>query len=130
MVHIDKVSVQFEPGHVRHLDVGDQAGCLGEARGRKKFGCRREKVGRIAERSHESAHGLTKKLIIINDRHQYLFHHAAYGHSPDPSCGQPTRPTLRMELLDVGENATSAVPAPHKFWLILTTIAKLSRQGL
>jgi hypothetical protein len=34
-----------------------------------------------------------------------------------------------MELLDVGENATSAVPVPHKLWLILTTIAKLSRHG-
>jgi len=35
-----------------------------------------------------------------------------------------------MELPDVGENATSAVPMPHKLWRTLTTIAKLGRQGL
>jgi hypothetical protein len=55
----------------------------------------------MAERSQESAHGLTKEPVIIDDRNQYLFHHAAYGHSPDPSCGQPTMPTLCMELPDV-----------------------------
>jgi hypothetical protein len=38
-------------------------------------------------------------------------------------------PTFRMELLDAGENATSAAPVPHKLWLILTSIAKLSRHG-
>jgi hypothetical protein len=32
-----------------------------------------------------------------------------------------------MELPDVGENATSATPIPHKLWLILTTIVKLGR---
>jgi hypothetical protein len=130
LARFDKASVEFEPGHGRHLDVGDQAGCLGEARGRKKFGCRRENVGRIAERSQEPAHGLTTELIIIDDRNQYLFHHAALGHSLDPPCGRPTMPTLCMELPDVGENATSAVPVPHKFWLILTTIAKLGQRGL
>jgi hypothetical protein len=30
-------------------------------------------------------------------------------------------------ILYLYENATGAVPVPHKFWLILTTIAKLSR---
>src|SRR5262249_34084420 len=130
MVRVDYVSVECEPGHGRHLDVGDEAGCLGEARGCEKFGRRRERVGLMAERPQESAHGLTTEPVIIDDRNQYLCHHAAYGHSPDPSCGQPTMPTLCMELPDVGENATSATPMPRKLWLILTTTAKLGRQGL
>src|SRR5215813_10346330 len=71
----------------------------------------------MAQRSHEPAHGLAKEPIIIDDRYQYLFHHAACGHSPDPSCGLPSLPTLRMELLDVYENATSAMPMPRKLWL-------------
>jgi len=33
-----------------------------------------------------------------------------------------------MELPDAGENATSAMPMPHKLWLMLTTTAKLDRQ--
>jgi hypothetical protein len=129
VARVDKASVEFEPGHGRHLDVGDQAGCFGEARGREKFGRRREKVGRMAQRSQEPAHGLATEAVIVDDRHQDLFHHSAYGHSLDPSCGQPTMPTFRMKLLDARENATSAAPVPHKLWLILTTIAKLSRHG-
>jgi hypothetical protein len=34
-------------------------------------------------------------------------------------------PTLCMELPDVGENATIAMPMPYKLWLILTTAAEL-----
>jgi hypothetical protein len=130
VAQVDKASVEFETRHGRHMDVGDQAGCFDEARGGEKFGCRRERVGRMAERSQESAHGLTTEPVIIDDRNQYLFHHAAYGHSPDPPCGQPTMPTLCMELPDVGENATSAMPMLRKLWLILTITAKLGRQGL
>jgi hypothetical protein len=126
---VDKASVEFQPGHGRHMDVSDQAGCFGEARGGEEFGCRREKVGRVAERSHEPAHGLTTEPIIIDDRNQYLFHHSAYGQSLAPSCGQPTTPMLRMELLDVSENAIKAVRVPHKLRLILTTLAKLGRHG-
>src|SRR5262249_28061034 len=130
LARVDKAPIEFEPGHGRHMDIGDQAACFGEARGRKKFGCGRENVDRMVQRSQEPAHGLTPETIIIDDRNTCLLHHAAYGHSPDPSCGQPTMPTLCMELPDVGENATSATPMPHKLWLILTTTAKLGRQGL
>jgi hypothetical protein len=129
VVRVDKSSEEFESGHGRHLDVGDQAACFGEARGGEKFSRRRERVGRIAKRPQQPAHGLTTEPIIIDDRHQDLFHRSAYGHSLDPSCGQPTMPTFGMELLDAGENATSAAPVPHKLWLSLTTIAKLSRHG-
>jgi hypothetical protein len=34
-------------------------------------------------------------------------------------------PTLCMELPDMGENATDAMPMLRKLWLILPTIAKL-----
>jgi hypothetical protein len=72
----------------------------------------------MAQRSHEPAHRLTTEPVIIDHRNQYLFHHAAFGHLLDPSCGQPTMPTLRMELRDMRENATSAAPVPHKLWFI------------
>jgi len=62
------------------MDVSDQAARFGEARGGEKVGCRRENVDRMAKRSQEPAHGLTKELIIIDDRNQYLFHHAAFRH--------------------------------------------------
>jgi len=89
VARVEQVSLELLPRHGRHVDVGDQAGCFGEARGREKFGGRRKHLDRIAQRSHEPTHGLTKGPIIFNDRNQYFFHHAAYGHSLDPSRGQP-----------------------------------------
>src|SRR3954449_2375570 len=53
VARLDKVPVEFEPGHSRHMDVRDQAGCFGKPRGREKIGCRRENGDRIAQRSHE-----------------------------------------------------------------------------
>jgi len=38
-------------------------------------------------------------------------------------------PTLRMGLLYLCENATSAVPMPRKLWLSLTAIVKAGRHG-
>jgi hypothetical protein len=103
VARVDKAPVEFEPGHGRHMDVGDQAGCFGKPRGGEKIGCRRENVDRIAQRSHEPAHGLTKEPIIFNDRNQYLFHHTAHGRSLDASAGDnyPIIVTLRIELLDI-----------------------------
>jgi len=89
VARVDQVSIELQPRHGRHVDVGDQAGCFGEARGREKFGGRRKHLDRIAQRSHEPTHGLTKGPIIFDDRNEYLFHDAAYGHALDPSCGQP-----------------------------------------
>jgi hypothetical protein len=91
VARVDEASIELEPRHDRHVDVSDQTGCFGEARGREKFGCRRKNLDRIAQRSHEPTHGLTKGPIIFNDRNQYLFHHAAYGHSLDPSYAQPIK---------------------------------------
>ena len=77
LTRVDKASVEFEPGHGGHVYVGDQTGSFGKARRREEFGCRRENVDRMAQRSHESAHGLTKETIIVDDRNQHFFHHAA-----------------------------------------------------
>jgi len=30
--HVDEASIELEPHHHRHVDVGDQTGCFGEAR--------------------------------------------------------------------------------------------------
>src|SRR5215468_2005817 len=49
VARVDETSVEFESGHRRHMDVGDQAGCFGKARGDEKFGCRRENVDRITK---------------------------------------------------------------------------------
>src|SRR5215475_3168324 len=38
--------------------------------------------------------------------------------SLDPSCGQRTMRTRRMELFRMYKNATSAMPMPHKLWLM------------
>ena len=40
---IDEVSVEFDAGHRRHMDVGDQAGRFGKTRGCEEIGCRCEK---------------------------------------------------------------------------------------
>src|SRR5712671_5457030 len=54
--HIDKVSVELNAGHRRHMNVGDQACCFGETRGSEKIGCRCEILDGIAQRRHEPPH--------------------------------------------------------------------------
>jgi hypothetical protein len=46
---IDKAPVKFEPGHRRHVYVGDQAGRFVETRGREKFACRRKNIDHMAQ---------------------------------------------------------------------------------
>ncbi len=67
---IDKVFVEFDPGHYRHMDVGDQASCFAEMTGGEKIGRRWKSLDGIAQRSHEPSHGLAKEPIIFNDRNQ------------------------------------------------------------
>src|SRR5262249_8528752 len=37
VARIDEVSVEYDPGHLRHMDVGDQASRFGETRGCEEF---------------------------------------------------------------------------------------------
>jgi hypothetical protein len=67
---LDEVSVEFDPGHGRHMHVGDQAGRFNETRGCEEIGCRREGLYTVAQRSHEPSHGIEKEWIILNDRDQ------------------------------------------------------------
>ena len=66
----DEVSVEFDSGHRRHMDVGDQAGRFDEMRGFEEIGWRRERLDAVAQRPDEPSHRLAKELIILNDRDQ------------------------------------------------------------
>ena len=70
VARLDEVSVECDPGHRRHVNVGDQAGRFGETRGSEEIGRRCKSLGGIAQRSHEPSHGLAKEPIIFNDRNQ------------------------------------------------------------
>jgi len=67
---LNEVSVEFEPGHGRHMAVGDQASRFDETRRCEEIGCRRESFDGVARRLQEPAHGLAKEAIILNDRNQ------------------------------------------------------------
>jgi hypothetical protein len=67
---LDEVSVEFDPGHGRHMDVSDQAGRFNETRGCEEIGRRREDLDAVAQRPHEPFHRIAKGWIILNDRDQ------------------------------------------------------------
>ena len=119
---IDEVSVEFEPGHRRHMDVGDQAGRFDETRGCEEIGCRRESLGGIAQRPHEPSHELRERT----DHHQRPrpMMLSAYG-SPavrsNPPCGR--RPTMRSRPHADSTNLCQrmrgeAMPVARKLWLM------------
>ena len=68
--HIDKVSVELDTGHCRHMDISDQAGGFDETRGHEEIGGRRKSLDGVAQRPHEPSHGIAKGWIILNDRDQ------------------------------------------------------------
>src|SRR5215472_17640359 len=113
------MSVEFDPSHGRHMNVGDQAGCFGEARGCEEICCRWKSLYGIAKRPHEPSHGVAKEPIIFNDRNQLLFHHDACGNSLEPAMRAPKqcRRTAWIGLICVN-NATGAMPVPRKLWLM------------
>ena len=45
----DEASVEFAPGHCRHVDVGDQAGRFGETGGCEEIGGRCKSLGGIGQ---------------------------------------------------------------------------------
>jgi len=65
---LHKMTTELEPGHHRHVHVGDQAGGLPEKGRCEKFSPRRERFAPVAQRPHEPSHGLAKRLIVIDDR--------------------------------------------------------------
>jgi hypothetical protein len=67
VARIEKVSVELESGHRRHMDISDQAGGLDETGGCEKISCRRESLDSVAQRPHEPSHGLAKELIIFDE---------------------------------------------------------------
>src|SRR6266496_2544091 len=54
----DEASVEFAPGHRRHVDVGDQTGRFGETRRCEEIGRRWKSLDGIAQRPHEPSHGI------------------------------------------------------------------------
>ena len=66
----DEVSVEFDSGHRRHMDVSDQAGRFHETRRREEVGCRRESLDVVAQGSQQPSHGIAKGWIVLNDRDQ------------------------------------------------------------
>src|SRR5262245_19282839 len=47
---LDEVSVEFNSGHRRNVNVSDQAGGFDETRGCEEIGCRRESLNGVAQR--------------------------------------------------------------------------------
>ena len=74
----DEMSVELKTSHSRHLNVGDQAHCCCEERGRQEVGCRRERLGSVAQRGYEFSHGFSKRLIVLHDRYQVIFRHRGF----------------------------------------------------
>jgi hypothetical protein len=66
----NEVSVEFDTGHSRHMDVSDQARRFTEARRREEIGCRRVSLDVVTQGSHEPSHGFAKGRIVLNDRYQ------------------------------------------------------------
>ena len=66
----DEVSVEFDAGHHRHMDVSDQAGRIAEMTGCEEIRRRCEDLDTVAQRPHESSHGIAKGRIVLNDRDQ------------------------------------------------------------
>jgi len=64
---IDQAFIEFDPGHLRHVDVGDQASCFADTGGCEEIGRRRESLDAVAKRSQEYAHRVAKGPIILND---------------------------------------------------------------
>jgi hypothetical protein len=97
--HIDKVSVEFNSGHRRHMDVGNQACGFGKTRGSEEIGCRCEILDGIAQRRHEPPHGRAIEPIIVNDRDEWRLRHTASGSSPEQISPRPLSSSMTCERI-------------------------------
>jgi hypothetical protein len=116
---VHEVSVEFNPGHRRHMDVSDHATRFVKMRGRKEFGCRKKCFDSIAQGPHEPFHGLTKELIILDDRDQWRFRHTAsgsFGHAAFPGADKVMAP--ECEFRNLRQRVPPSNAAPYKLWLM------------
>ena len=78
VARIDEVSVELNPGHSRHLDVGDQAPGFRQEEAMPGNRLPRESFDGVAQRRHEFSHGFAKGLIILDNRDQCTFRHRSF----------------------------------------------------
>jgi hypothetical protein len=77
--HIDKVSIELNAGHIRHMNVGDQTCGFDETRGSQEIGGRYEILDSITQRRHEPPRGRAKELVIVDDRNEWRLRHTTSG---------------------------------------------------
>src|SRR5262245_7341251 len=114
---LDEVVVEFEPGHRRHVDIGDQAGRFGKTRGCEEIRRRWKSLDGIAQGPHEPSHGFATEPIIFNDRNQWHVRRAAPGSSLAPTMRAPLTMSSAPHRV-CAKNAPDAMPVPRKLWLI------------
>ena len=110
----DEMSVELKTSHSRHLNVGNQARCCCQERGCQEVGCRRERLGSVAQRAYEFSHGFSKRLIILHDRYQVIFRHRNFGAT---FAALPMRRAC-MPLRNVGEGPRQSNAGATKRWLM------------
>ena len=111
----DEMSVELKTSHSRHLNVGDQARCCCEERGCQEVGCRRERLGSVAQRAYEFSHGFSKRLIILHDRYQLIiFRHRGFQAT---FTALPMRRAC-MPLRNVSERLRQSNASATKRWLM------------
>lgn len=110
----DEMAVELKTSHSRHLNVGDQARCCCEERGCQEVGCRRERLGSVAQRAYEFSHGFSKWLIILHDRYQVIFRHRGFQAT---FAALPMRRAC-MPLRNVGEGPRQSNAGATKRWLM------------
>lgn len=63
----EQAAVQIESSHARHLDVGNQAGGIGNVTATEAIFGRGESLGIISQMLNEMCHRLANRFIIIDD---------------------------------------------------------------
>jgi hypothetical protein len=62
------VTVQIDPAHSGHIDVGDQAGGAAKMGGAQELLGGRKSLGDKTHRPHESLQSLADRLIVVDYR--------------------------------------------------------------
>jgi hypothetical protein len=101
------------------MDVSYQASRFDETRGCEKIGCRGESLDGVPQRPHEPSHGLAKEPIIFDDRHQYLFRHAASASSLVSAIPGGFQQCCRARSLPCAKERRQGNASASKRWLML-----------